>query len=87
MDPYARIKEIKDDETKDTDDRLWILEKIKEDIIVNKKNKEIILNKIPKLIYTSFFMINCRKYKYELASKFNKLAIWKLNIYEKKPKT
>ena len=40
LDPYARIKEIKDDETKDTDDRLWIPEKIKEDIIVNKKKKK-----------------------------------------------
>ena len=74
MDPYARIKEIKDDETKDTDDRLWIPEKIKEDIIVNKKREEIILNKISKLIHTSFFMINCREYRNELASKFNKLA-------------
>ena len=34
----------------------------KEDIIDNKKKEEIILNKIPKLIHTSFFMINCREY-------------------------
>jgi len=34
---YPRIKEIKDDETKDIDDRVWIPEKIKEDIIDNKK--------------------------------------------------
>ena len=74
MDPYARIKEIKDDETKDTDDRLWILEKIKEDIIDNKKKEEIISNKISKLIHSSFFMINCREYRNELASKFNKLT-------------
>ena len=32
-------------------------------------------------------MINCRDYRNELATKFNKLAIWKLNTYEKKPKT
>ena len=44
------IKEIKDNETKDIDDREWIPEKIKEDIIDNKKKEEIILNKIPKLI-------------------------------------
>ena len=54
MDPYARIKEIKDDETKDIDDRVWTPEKIKEDIIDNKKKEEIILNKIPKLIKASF---------------------------------
>ena len=84
MDPYARIKEIKDDETKDTDDRLWILEKIKENIIVNKKNKEIILNKIPKLIHTSFFMNNCREYRNELASKFNKLADMEIDYLREK---
>ena len=33
----ARIKGIKDDETKDIDDRVWIPEKIKEDIFVNIK--------------------------------------------------
>ena len=74
MDPYARIKEIKDDETKDIDDRVWTPEKIKEDIIDNKKKEEIIQNKTPKLIHTSFFMINCREYRNELASKFNKLT-------------
>ena len=46
LDPYARIKEIKDDETKDIDDRVWTPEKIKEDIIDNKKKEEIIFNKI-----------------------------------------
>ena len=86
MDPYARIKEIKDDETKDSDDRLWILEKIKEDIIVNKKNKEIILNKIPKLIKTSFFMINCREYRIELDSKFNKLTDMEIEYLREKAK-
>ena len=74
MDPYARIKEIKDDETKDIDDRVWTPEKIKEDIIDNKKKEEIIFNKISKLIHSSFFMINCREYRNELASKFNKLT-------------
>ena len=39
MDTYARIKEIKDDETKDIDDRVWIPEKIKQDIFVNIKKK------------------------------------------------
>jgi len=72
---YERIKEIKDDETKGIiDDRVWIPKKIKEDIIVNKKNEEIILNIIPKIIHTSFFMINCREYRNELATKFNKLT-------------
>ena len=75
MNLYERIKEIKDDETKGIiDDRVWIPKKIKEDIIVNKKREEIILNKISKLIHTSLFMINCREYRNELASKFNKLA-------------
>ena len=74
MDPYERIKEIKDDETKDIDDRVWTPVKIKEDIIDNKKKEEIIFNKISKLIHSSFFMINCREYRNELASKFNKLA-------------
>ena len=40
MDPFARIKEIKDEETKDIDDRVWTSEKIKEDIIDNKKTKK-----------------------------------------------
>ena len=74
MDLIARIKEIKDDETNDIDDRVWTPEKIKEDIIVNKKREEVILNKISKLIHTSFFMINCHEYRNELASKFNKLT-------------
>ena len=42
MDTYAKIKEIKDDETKDIDDRVWTSEKIKEDkedIIDNKKKE------------------------------------------------
>ena len=86
LDAYVRIKEIKDDETKNSDDRLWILEKIKEDIIVNKKNKEIILNKIPKLIHTSFFMINCREYRIELDSKFNKLAYMEIEYLREKTK-
>ena len=81
-----RIKEIKDDETKDTDDRLWIPEKIKEDIIVNKKREEIILNKISKLIHTSFFMINCREYRNELASKFNKLTDMEIEYLREKAK-
>ena len=86
MDPYARIKEIKDDETKDIDDREWTPEKIKEDIIDNKKKEEIILNKIPKLIHTSFFMINCREYRIELDSKFNKLAYMEIEYLREKAK-
>ena len=57
MDPFARIKEIKEDKTKDIDDRVWKSEKIKEDIIDNKKKEVIILHKIEKLIKASFFMI------------------------------
>ena len=53
---------------------MWTPEKIKEDIIDNKKKEEIILNKIPKLIHTSFFMIICHEYRNKLSSKFNKLA-------------
>ena len=65
---------------------MWILEKIKEDIIVNKKNKEIILNKIPKLIHASFFMINCREYRNELATKFNKLTDMEIEYLREKAK-
>ena len=86
MDPYARIKEIKDDETKDIDDRVWTPEKIKEDIIDNKKKEEIILNKIPKLIKASFFMINSRECRFELASKFNKLAYMEIEYLREKTK-
>ena len=86
LDPYARIKEIKDDETKDIDDRVWTPEKIKEDIIENKKKEETILNKIPKLIHVSFFMINCREYRNELASKFNKLADMEIEYLREKAK-
>ena len=86
LDPYARIKEIKDDETKDVDDRVWTPEKIKEDIIENKKKEETILNKIPKLIHVSFFMINCREYRNELASKFNKLADMEIEYLREKAK-
>ena len=81
LDPYARIKEIKDDETKGIDDRVWIPENIKGDIIDTKKNEEIILNKIPKLIHTSFFMINCLEYRNELASKFNTRKSQRLEWY------
>ena len=80
------IKEIKDNETKDIDDREWIPEKIKEDIIDNKKKEEIILNKIPKLIKASFFMINSREYRIELASKFNKLAYMEIEYLREKVK-
>ena len=86
LDPYARIKEIKDDETKDIDDRVWTPEKIKEDIIENKKKEETILSKIPKLIHVSFFMINCREYRNELASKFNKLADMEIEYLREKAK-
>jgi len=65
---------------------LWIPEKIKEDIIVNKKREEIILNKISKLIHTSFFMINCREYRNELASKFNKLTDMEIEYLREKAK-
>ena len=40
LDAYARIKEIKDDKSKEIDDRVWTPEKIKEDIIDNKKRKK-----------------------------------------------
>ena len=86
MDLYARIKEIKDDETKDIDDRVWTPEKIKEDIIDNKKKEEIILNKILKLIKANFFMINCREYRNELASKFNKLTDMEIEYLPEKAK-
>ena len=65
---------------------MWIPEKIKEDIIVNKKREEIILNKISKLIHTSFFMINCREYRNELASKFNKLTDMEIEYLREKAK-
>ena len=58
----------------------------KEDIIDNKKKEEIILNKIPKLIHTSFFMINCRGYWNELVSKFNKLADMEIEYLREKAK-
>ena len=86
MDPYARIKEIKDDETKDNDVRVWTPEKIKEDIIDNKKREEIIFNKISKLIHASFFMINCREYRNELVSIFNKLGDMEIEYLREKVK-
>ena len=58
----------------------------KEDIIDNKKKEEIILNKIPKLIHTSFFMINCREYWNELTSKFNKLTDMEIEYLREKAK-
>ena len=61
-------------------------DEIKEDIIVNKKNKEIILNKIPKLIHTNFFMIICHEYRNELASKFNKLTDIEIEYLPEKAK-
>ena len=48
--------------------------------------EEIILNKIPKLIKTSFFMINCREYRNELASKFNKLTDMEIEYLREKAK-
>ena len=72
LDTYARIKEIKDDETKD--------------IIDNRKKEEIILNKIPKIIQASFFMINCLVYRNELSSKFNKLTDMEIEHLREKAK-
>ena len=86
MDPFARIKEIKEDKTKDIDDRVWKSEKIKEDIIDNKKKEVIILHKIEKLIKASFFMINCREYRNELAFKFNKLTDMEIEYLREKAK-
>ena len=80
------IKEIKDNETKGIDDREWIPEKIKKDIIDYKKKEEIILNKIPKLIKASFFMINGREYRNELASKINKLTDMEIEYLPEKAK-
>ena len=65
---------------------MWTSEKIKEDIIVNKKKEEIILNKIPKLIKACFFMINSREYRFELASKFNKLTDMEIEYLPEKAK-
>ena len=48
--------------------------------------EEIILNKIPKLIKASFFMINCRDYRNELATKFNKLAVKEIEYLREKVK-
>ena len=48
--------------------------------------EEIILNKIPKLIKTSFFMINCSEYRNELASKFNKLVDMEIEYLREKVK-
>ena len=86
LDPFHRLKEIKDDETKDVEERQWTYQKIKEDIIENKKKEEKILNEIPKVIHVSFFMINAREYRNELASKFNKLADMEMEYLKEKAK-
>ena len=57
----------------------------KEDIIDNKKRRNN-NNKKPKLIHTSFFMINCREYRIELDSKFNKLAYMEIEDLREKAK-
>ena len=54
--------------------------------MITKKKEEIILNKIPKLIKASFFMINSREYRFELASKFNKLAYMEIEYLREKTK-
>ena len=86
LDPFRRLKEIKDDESKDPEEREWTNQKIKEDIIENKKKEARILNEIPKVIHVSFFMVNCREYRNELSSKFNKLAEMEIEYLREKAK-
>ena len=54
--------------------------------MITKKKEEIILNKILKLIKASFFMINCREYRNELASKLNKLTDMEIGYLREKAK-
>ena len=54
--------------------------------MITKKKEEIILNKIPKLIKASLFMINSREYRNELASKFNKLPDMEIEYLREKAK-
>lgn len=86
LDPNQRMKEIKDDEGKDSEDKVWTYQKIKEDIIENKKKEERVLNEIPKIIHVSFFMVNCKEYRNDLANKFNKLADLEIEYLREKAK-
>ena len=86
LDPNQRMKEIKDDEGKDPEDKVWTYQKIKEDIIQNKQKEERILNEIPKIIHVSFFMVNCKEYRNDLANKFNKLADLEIEYLREKAK-
>jgi dynein heavy chain len=86
LDPNQRMKEIKDDEGKDPEDKTWTYQKIKEDIIENRKKEEQILNEIPKIIHVSFFLVNCKEYRNDLANKFNKLADLEIEYLREKAK-
>ncbi|MCQ2818128.1 MAG: hypothetical protein MJ252_12755 [archaeon] len=86
LDPNQRMKEIKDDESKEGDERNWTYQKIREDIIANKKKEQKILDEIPKIIHVSFFMINCKEYRNDLASKFSKLAELEIDYLKEKAK-
>lgn len=86
LDPNQRMKEIRDEESKDPEEKVWTFQKIEQDIIKNREIEQKILTEIPKVIHLSFFLVNCKEYRNDLANKFNKLADLEIDYLKEKAK-
>lgn len=78
LDPVSIRKNIK------ADDKTWTPQKIKEDIIKNNEREAFILNTIPEIINVSFFQINCKEFRIDLANKYAKLSELEIEILKEK---
>ena len=72
FEPNEYMKKI----AKSSDDKsdLWTSQKIREDIIKNREYEKKLLRDIPEIIHVSFFQINCKEFRTDLASKYAKTA-------------
>jgi dynein heavy chain, axonemal len=80
LDPNEYIRKIKDDISCET----WTNSKIREDILNNKNREKEILNEIPQIIHVSFFQINCKEFRTDLANKFAKIADLEIEFLKEK---
>lgn len=74
LDPNMKIKQIKEDKEK------WNVQKIKDDIVQNQQREQEILSLIPETINVSFFQINCKEFRIDLANKYNKFAEMEIEL-------
>jgi dynein heavy chain len=80
LDPNEYTRKIKEDKNFD----VWTNSKIRDDIIINKNREKEVLNEIPQIIHVSFFQINCKEFRSEIASKYAKIAELEIDILKEK---